>query len=197
MPRKKSAIRNTARDTRELLLAAAATEFNRHGYHGTDSNQIARAAGYAPGTFYKHFADKREVFHAAYERWVTTEWGALADVLAADAPPEETAAQIVEIVLELHRRWRVFRASLRALTVLDPVVREFRRGQLRRQLELIDELRHRRGARRKTSMEAAALMLLTMERVCDALADGEAEGLGVQPKKLTALLVEQLSEQLR
>ncbi len=52
-------------DTRDRLVAAAARAFNRAGYHGTDSNRIARAAGYAPATFYKHFADKRAIFVAA------------------------------------------------------------------------------------------------------------------------------------
>ena len=53
--------------------------FNRDGFHGTDSNRIARAAGYAPGSFYKHFADKRAIFLEAWEAWVTAEWAAVRD----------------------------------------------------------------------------------------------------------------------
>ena len=49
--------RGQSADTRERLVAAAAAVFNRDGYHGTDSNRLARAAGYAPATFYKHFPD--------------------------------------------------------------------------------------------------------------------------------------------
>jgi AcrR family transcriptional regulator len=63
------------------LVAAGANEFNRVGYGGTDSNRIARAAGYAPGTFYKHFADKRDVFLAAYEAWVTAEWNTIGAIV--------------------------------------------------------------------------------------------------------------------
>ena len=58
-------------------MAAAAEIFGRVGYHGTDSNRIAKEAGYATGTFYKHFKDKREAFLAAYEAWVTSEWNAV------------------------------------------------------------------------------------------------------------------------
>src|ERR1700752_2615921 len=64
-------------DTRARLVTTAAAVFNRVGYHGTDSNRLARAAGYAPATFYKHFAHKRAIFLAAYEAWVTAEWEAI------------------------------------------------------------------------------------------------------------------------
>ena len=60
--------------TRDALLEAAARIFNSAGYHGTDSNRIAREAGYAPGTFYVHFADKLAIFLEVYEGWVSTEW---------------------------------------------------------------------------------------------------------------------------
>lgn len=65
--------RGTPEETRERLVVAAAQLFNRVGYDGTDSNRIAREAGYAPGTFYKHFRDKKEIFLAVYEGWVTKE----------------------------------------------------------------------------------------------------------------------------
>jgi AcrR family transcriptional regulator len=41
------------------VVAAAAELFNRDGWR-RPAGRIARAAGYAVGTFYKHFADKRE-----------------------------------------------------------------------------------------------------------------------------------------
>ena len=50
------------KDTRSALLHAAEQIFREVGYYGTDSNRIARAAGYAPATFYKHFENKLEIF---------------------------------------------------------------------------------------------------------------------------------------
>ena len=44
--------------TREALVDAAARIFNGSGYFATDTNAIAREAGYAPASFYKHFKDK-------------------------------------------------------------------------------------------------------------------------------------------
>jgi AcrR family transcriptional regulator len=169
-------------ETRARLVAAAATVFNRSGYHGTDSNRLARAAGYAPGTFYKHFADKRAAFLAVYEAWVTAEWAEVERVVRATGDADERARRIVDMTVALHRRWRGLRASLRALVAADPEVRAFYRAQRRRQLGLMRALRPP-AARRGRREEEDALLLFTLERVCDAIADGELRdiGLGVGP----------------
>ena len=165
-------------DTRDRLVAAAAKAFNRAGYHGTDSNRIARAAGYAPATFYKHFADKRAIFLAAYERWVASEWGAVEDVVARGGSPADLAARIVELVLEHHRRWRGLRTSLLVLVASDAAVRRFYRAERRRQLRMLADLRARLGVKRRPPAEDAVL-LFTLERTCDAIANGEPKDLGV------------------
>src|SRR5579863_6706632 len=77
--------RGSPEATRERLVTAAAKLFNTVGYHGTDSNRIAEVAGYSPGTFYKHFKDKREIFLAAYETWSASEWEAVERELSAEA----------------------------------------------------------------------------------------------------------------
>src|SRR6185437_3572301 len=122
-------------ETRNRLVEAAGRLFNSVGYFGTDSNRIAREAGYAPGTFYVHFPDKREIFLEVYRGWVATEWQAIAAAIA----PEKTGAarslehvpekwkpafrkghasaqslRIAQAVLRHHREWRMFRASPRA-----------------------------------------------------------------------------------
>ena len=127
-------LRGTPAQTRTRLVAAAAQVFNRSGYHGTDSNRIARAAGYSPGTFYKHFADKREIFLAAFQEWVDQEWGEVEREVAVTHDPEALARRIVDLTLRHHIRWRGLRASMLALVGTDPVVRRFHRAQRRRQL---------------------------------------------------------------
>ena len=178
--------RGTPAGTRERLVAAAAAVFEREGYHGTDSNRLARAAGYAPGTFYKHFPDKRAAFLAVYEGWVTAEWAAVADEAARDAAGD-LAGRVVERVLEFHRRWRGVRASLQVLVRTDAAVRTAHRRQRRRQLRLLAELRARHGLPPR-SAEEDALLLFTLERACDALVDGEVRALGLSPARTTALL---------
>ena len=193
--------RGAPEDTRARLVAAAAEAFNRHGFHHVDSNRIAKEAGYAAGTFYKHFADKRAVFLAAYEAWVTTEWRAIGDQLAAQLPTRALAERILTLVLEHHRRWRGLRASMAALLVEDAEVRAFHRAQRRRQLDLLAALRD--GAPSAGSdaapvrtAEDDALLLFTLERTCDAIANGETKDLGLDRERLLALLRERIEQAL-
>ncbi len=170
--------RGTSAETRARLVAAAAAVINRVGYHGTDSNRIARAAGYAPGTFYKHFPDKQAILLAAYEEWVTAEWQAIERALRAAKSRELAARRIVDLALRLHRRWRGLRSSLLGLVTTDPEVRRFYRGQRRRQLSMLNALRAQdRGPLH--SPEEDAVLLFTLERTCDAVANGEVRDLGL------------------
>jgi AcrR family transcriptional regulator len=199
--------RGSPDETRTRLVAAAAEELNRAGYHGTDSNRIARAAGYAPGTFYKHFPDKRAILLAAYEAWVTTEWQAIERIVQEPTGREskggstngraggDLASRIVDAVLVFHRRWQGLRTSLRGLVAVDPEVRAFYRAQRRRQLDSLRALR--RGSGTAEDRAADALLLYTLERVCDAVAEGEARTLGVAEDALRTRLVDAVAAALR
>lgn len=179
--------RGRPEETRTRLIAAAATEFNRLGFHGTDSNRLARAAGYAPGTFYKHFPDKRALFLAVYADWVTREWAEVGAIVQAGGTPKAVAAAVVAHVLALHRRWRGMRASLRALVVADADARAFYRAQRRRQLALFAALRGDTPPTAGGRVEDA-MLLYTLERVCDAAADGELRDLGLAVPEVTRWL---------
>jgi AcrR family transcriptional regulator len=179
--------RGTPDETRERLVAAAAAVFNRDGYHGTDSNRIARAAGYAAGTFYKHFADKREILLAAYEAWVTSEWSEVERELERRGPRGDAADRILALVLRHHVKWRGLRRALAALVAEDAAARRFHREQRRRQLDLLAGLRRRAGAPPR-ARERDAVDLFAMERVCDGIANGEVRDLGLDRGRVLAEL---------
>jgi AcrR family transcriptional regulator len=189
-------VRGTADATRARLLDTAARVFNDVGYLGTDSNKLARLAGYAPGTFYRHFPDKRAIFLAAYARWVQVEWETLSQkVEAAGAADLELAGAVVKFMVAHHRQWRTFRASARALAATDDAARRFFLSQRKAQLELIGSLRRRAG-REDASPEADLLLLLTLERACDALAEEEVGALGGGRERLLRLLLEKVQQHL-
>ena len=98
--------RGVPQETRSRLIAAAALLFNRVGFYGTDSNKIARAAGYSTGVFYKHFKDKREVFLAVYEQWSIAEWEEVSMILSKGGSDREMARELVLLFIDLHTRWR-------------------------------------------------------------------------------------------
>src|SRR5262249_58732590 len=91
--------RGMPHETRSRLIAAAAKLFNRVGFYGTDSNQIAHAAGYSTGVFYKHFKDKREIFLAAYEEWSIAEWRQVATIMAGGGAERENARPLAPLFL--------------------------------------------------------------------------------------------------
>ena len=198
-PKKSGEARPKARDpqqTRARLVEAAARIFNEHGYYGTDTNRIAVSAGYAAGTFYKHFADKREVFLEAYDGWVQSEWVEIEQAVASSGERDEIVERIVKAVLAHHRRWAKFRASLVSLAVSDEQVFDFRIVRRRRQMRLFAQVMHRLGAPRPEPARTM-LVLMAFERVCDAVALGEAKALGVSQKAVVAELKELLLVDVR
>jgi len=186
--RKKKSLPRAPEDTRKRLLEAAGKLFNSVGYFGTDSNRIARAAGYAPGTFYVHFADKREIFLEVYRGWVASEWRAIA---AAVAPEKAARAgtqslRIAQAVLRHHREWHMFRKSLRALTMTDERVHEARVSERARQIRQTSELLKQRGVSQTPARIYANLLLF--EILCDAVADGDTATLGLKERDILARL---------
>ncbi len=194
-------------ETRSRLVEAAGKLFNSVGYFGTDSNRIARAAGYAPGTFYVHFADKLEIFLEVYRGWVASEWQAIAAVIApAQAAgagslahvPEKwkpifrkghasaLSLRIAQAVLRHHREWRMFRKSLRALTMTDERVHQARVKERARQIAQTAQLLEARGVRQTPARIYANLLLF--EILCDAVADGDTASLGLKEPDILARL---------
>jgi AcrR family transcriptional regulator len=175
--------------TRRNLIAAAAIEIRKHGYFATDSNQIARAAGYAPASFYKHFADKREILLAVHSMWVDAEWNTLEHLTSAK--------EIVRFIVAHHARWRRLRASVRALIQTDAIVRKFHRAARRQQMQRLRLLTLARPGAMVRTDNSTALLLLEVERIADAIADGELAALGVSNAQAIEHLERQVASQMK
>lgn len=185
--------RGSPDDTRARLVEAAAGVFNEVGYFATDSNKLARAAGYSPGTFYQHFPDKRALFLAVYERWVEDEIVELSAQRLEALAPATRARTFARAVLAHHQRWGVLRASLRALVLTDEVVRDFVLARRRRQLAGLAALRRQLALPGRSRADDWALLLL-LERVADSIAWGEAAAVEVPVSGLERALTRALSE---
>ena len=174
--------------SRRALVDAAARLFNTVGFHGTDTNRIAVAAGYTPGTFYTHFEDKRAIFLEVYRQWVDAEMTAISAVLSSAEPAKR--ARLARVVLEHHREWRTFRASLRALYATDAVVHEARLEQRRRQIAASAGNRSNTSKRQNRAETLAALLIV--EAISDAIADGDVEALDVREADMFKILIENI-----
>ena len=166
--------------TAEKLLYAAAAEFNDHGFAGTDTNRIARRAGFAPQTFYRWYEDKIEIFIRVYRYWERLEADALEALLARSA----SDAQVAQAMVEHHRAYLKFRRSLRQLSLEHPKVRAARAASRLRQ---IANIRRLQGAMAIDEADLAA-KIFQMERLTDALAEGEVDDMGLDPGATTAVL---------
>lgn len=173
------------RDTARKLLTAAAAEFNKYGFEGTDTNKIARRAGFAPQTFYRWFVDKTEIFIRVYEDWQQQEVGILRKLLAENA----SDAKLVKACVAHHKAYLNFRRSLRRLAVEDARVRTARAESRLRQ---IDFLRRMGGTQADPARLAA--VLLQLERLSDAVAEGELADMGLPTTATEARLAELIHE---
>ena len=156
------------------LRQAAAEEFNERGFHSTDSNKIARRAGFAPQTFYRWYTDKIAVFIAVYEEWALQEHSTLASLVDKGASLEA----MVNAILQQHRDYRVFRQSLRQLAVENASVRQARMESRKRQVDAILKWQHLPSSQRHVVM----IRLLQVERLADGLVEREFKDLGVPAK---------------
>jgi len=82
-------------DARERLEQAALELFTEQGFAETTVPQITARAGLTTRTFFRHFADKREVLFAS-----ETDVAALASRMIAEAPEGHTPMQIIASSLE-------------------------------------------------------------------------------------------------
>jgi AcrR family transcriptional regulator len=151
---------------REKLIEAARLEFEEHGYEGTNTNAIARRADYAPQTFYRHFVDKRAIFLAVYQQWIAAE--------ARDVSDADTPEAVADALIHHHQTHRIFRRSLRALTVVDAEV-----GKVRAKARL-DQMRAIAVRCGKPDHARLLAGILQIERLCDAIADGEFQACGIK-----------------
>lgn len=179
--------------TRERLVHAARDLFNSDGYLATDTNKIARAAGFAPATFYKHFRDKRDVFIEVYRAWVIAEWSMLRSPEPKEGDAETLTRQRLRLIRDHHCRWAGFRRSLRALVSTEPEVQAVRLEQRRLQLTFLEDFRAAQGLP-KMKRQQLLFILYTVERVCDAIADQEIDSLDVAEEDLFEELVQWLTE---
>jgi AcrR family transcriptional regulator len=114
------------RRTRERLLEAAATVFDRLGYNGASLDAVAEAAGYTKGAVYSNFETKADLFFALLERYVEAESamqnaqlesGTIADFIdSLDATFEHTARGDPE--------WVLLQVEFWLAAARDPAMRE-------------------------------------------------------------------------
>lgn len=117
--------RRSPEDTRNKILEAAFDLFNSQAYTDLNSNEIARHAGVAVGSFYNYFDSKLTVFLACYDAWVQSEWSGVSEWLAKPKT-KQSAANLFKVLLAEHKRAVKFRNNLNALCYMSVEVQQHR-----------------------------------------------------------------------
>jgi AcrR family transcriptional regulator len=173
--------------TRARLVTAAKDEFVEHGFAGTDSNKIARRAGFAPQTFYRWFKDKTDIFLAVYRGWEREEGVTIGRLIGRRA----AGAELADGLIDHHRAYRIFRRGLKTLSLEDTRVRESRAASRRRQ---IAQIAHWSAPRPALAPEAIAVRLFEIERLADAVAEEEFADMGLGEAEARNRLAELFDE---
>ncbi len=116
--------------TRARVLEAARAQFEAHGFEGTHLRDVAGLAKVSVGTVLLHFADKRELLHAALFDDLERAWHA-----ARDAPPRGSLAHELEALAGAFfgyyaQRPTLSRSLLRESLFAEPPWRERFAGQV-------------------------------------------------------------------
>lgn len=188
--------RGNPEDTRRRLVHAAAETFNTHGYSGTDVRRIVDAAGYATGTFYKHFTDKDDVLVAAFEAWVAEEWEALGQAITAADDPATRAERIVAISIEQHARWHGLRQAMAGLRMTNERAARAHVELQRHQVAILANLRATISPHSTRPPEADVLLVMLIERTVEGMACDEPAHLGLDADLMRRMLVSAVADAL-
>lgn len=91
---------------KEQIIEAASRVFNRDGFFGTTTDEIAKEAGFSVGSIYSYFTDKKDILIACCNRFgksltedICAEIGNLSDT----GDIYETVIRVIEILNKSHQ----------------------------------------------------------------------------------------------
>lgn len=158
---------NRGKRTREALIVAARTVFERDGYLDSRLNDISAEAKCSAGTFYTYFSSKEEIFAAVLEAAQQDMLHpGFAHVDADDANPLAVVEASHRAYFEAYRRNARLMMVFEQVALIDPRFRELRRrrGAIfgRRTTRAITDLQRRGLADRELDPYLAGMGLNAM-----------------------------------
>lgn len=111
-------------DARGRLQQAAMELFSKHGYEETTVAAIAERAGLTERTFFRHFADKREVLFGGSDNLRDLLVSTVAAAPASAAPIEAVAAGIAAAATVFSDERRIYSRQRQAIIAANAELRE-------------------------------------------------------------------------
>ena len=138
---------STAAERREALVEAAAETFAEHGFHGTPTTEVAKAAGISQAYLFRLFPTKTELYVAAvgrcYERLGEAMRAAAED---EQAPGETVLERMGHAYVELLRDQTILRGTLQAFAAASGEDEQIRDAVRKGYGELVEQIQRLSGA---------------------------------------------------
>jgi AcrR family transcriptional regulator len=187
-------VQDRGKRTRARILRAAQSVFSQKGYHGTDSNEIAAAAGVSTGSFYAYFNDKKELFLEALRAY---DEEALEKILRGfeDVMESGNGRRLVESligrIMAAHTLSPRFHREIIAMTYTDAEVFSVQANEDAKIIGLIEAFLKGRGmgVRVKDPAAAAAVIFRSVEATVHALKSRNASSGDTQVLKELADMI--------
>jgi AcrR family transcriptional regulator len=93
--RRSTAVRHTAEQRREEVLAAAVAEFAIHGLHGTSTEMIAKRIGISQPYIFRLFPSKKDLFLAAIDQCYDRVEAAFRNAASGSVPVPEAHTHLL------------------------------------------------------------------------------------------------------
>jgi AcrR family transcriptional regulator len=132
-------------DSRGRLQEAALALYSERGFEQTTAAQIAARAGLTERTFFRHFADKREVLFGGSALLQERIVAGVAGAPAADGPLDAVAAGLTAAAEMLGEFRRDLSLQRHAVIAANPELRERELAKLADYAEAVVTALHRRG----------------------------------------------------
>lgn len=175
-------------NAKERLVRAALDLFTEQGYDATTVAEIADRAGLTKTTFFRHFADKKEVLFAGQAVHTTLLAEAIAEAPVSATPLEAAAAALDALTATFTADRRDIAAKLRPLIAANPELQERAVYKNAKLTESMAAALQARGTPEPTAALAAALAIHAFHLAFGRWADP------ANPQSLTELTRHALDE---
>ena len=138
---------STAAERREVLIEAAVAAFAEHGFHGTPTTEIAKAAGISQAYLFRLFPTKSELYVAAVGRCYARLGEAMhAAAEEADAPAETVLERMGHAYAALLQDPVILRGTLQAFAAAAGEDEQIRDAVRKGYGDLIEQIQRLSGA---------------------------------------------------
>jgi AcrR family transcriptional regulator len=166
-------------DSRGRLQEAALALYSERGFDQTTAAQIAARAGLTERTFFRHFADKREVLFGGSALLKERILSGVAGAPEEDGPLDAVAAGLASAAAMLGESRRDLAAQRQAVIAANPELRERELAKLADYAIAVAGALHERGVRDLQATLAAETGMTVLRVAIQRWASGDGRDLAV------------------